>query len=69
MDEVNCLSCEYYDAEDDRCRAFDCWPGVDCTAPLPCEENDNDVKVMSQLSYTKLAIDRSNYEWKRTITK
>lgn len=43
MDEINCLNCEYYDAEDDRCRAFDCWPGVDCTAPLPCEENDNDV--------------------------
>lgn len=48
MDEINCLNCEYYDAEDDRCRAFDCWLGVDCTAPLPCEEND-DANVITTL--------------------
>ena len=40
MDENECLGCEYYDAEDDRCTAFEC-NGLECT-PLPCEEGEKD---------------------------
>ena len=35
MDDNECLTCEYYDAEDDRCTAFVC-DGLCCPA-LPCE--------------------------------
>lgn len=36
MNDVNeCLECEFYDPEEDRCTAFECY-GLEC-APLPCE--------------------------------
>ena len=33
---MNCEDCEYYDADDDYCKAFAC-DGIDCPS-LPCEE-------------------------------
>lgn len=37
-EENTCIGCEYYDAEEDVCGAFECY-GFEC-APLPCEEKD-----------------------------
>ncbi len=34
--ETDFKGCKYYDAEDDRCLAFEC-NGIDCPK-LPCEE-------------------------------
>ena len=41
MDDVNqCLECEFYDAEEDRCSAFECGGLglIEGCPPLPCEE-------------------------------
>lgn len=37
MIENSCDGCEYYDPEDDVCKAFSCNP-FECDLPLPCEE-------------------------------
>lgn len=39
---VNCKGCDWYKEEEDICLAMDCYPGVDCTEPLPCEKEDRD---------------------------
>lgn len=36
---VECENCDYYNADDDVCRACECWPYLDCDAPLPCEKD------------------------------
>lgn len=37
----DCEGCDYYDADDDRCKAFVC-DGLNCPT-LPCEEDtDNE---------------------------
>lgn len=38
MSDTECEKCEYYDTEDDRCTAFECY-GIGCP-PLPCEEEE-----------------------------
>lgn len=40
--EDDCKSCEFYDKEDNRCKAVECWPFMDCDEPLPCEEKKKD---------------------------
>lgn len=35
MDDNECKGCEYYDADGDFCKAFEC-NGIDCP-PLLCE--------------------------------
>lgn len=42
MDEIECSGCPYYDPDDDVCSAMECWPGVDCNEPLPCEVPGDD---------------------------
>ena len=43
MDEgKECIGCEWYDQEDDRCLAFEC-DGLNCDKPLPCEEKEESV--------------------------
>ena len=42
MKEDDCKSCEFYDKEDNRCKAVECWPFMDCDEPLPCEEKKKD---------------------------
>lgn len=37
MDDDQCEKCPYYDKEEDRCAACECWPVMDCDEPLPCE--------------------------------
>lgn len=37
--ETDCKKCKYYDAEDDRCIAFEC-NDIDCPK-LPCEREDD----------------------------
>lgn len=41
--EMECVpgGCEFYDPEEDRCTAFECY-GLKCS-PLPCEIEDNPV--------------------------
>lgn len=36
-DVMNCEECEYYDLEEEYCKAFICAPGF-CDDPLPCEK-------------------------------
>ena len=43
MDDDNkCKTCEFYDAEDDRCTAFECYGlgFLEGCPPLPCEKGD-----------------------------
>ena len=35
---MECLTCDFYDIEEDRCVAFEC-NGIDCPK-LPCEVED-----------------------------
>ena len=50
MDEENtCIGCEYYDAEEDVCGAFECY-GFECT-PLPCEEKEFKKKLKKVLTF------------------
>lgn len=37
--ENECQECEFFDPEDDRCTAFECWGIglIDGCPPLPCE--------------------------------
>ena len=43
MIENSCDGCEYYDPEDDICKAFSCNP-FECDLPLPCEEGYDENK-------------------------
>ena len=37
---MECKDCEFYNADDDNCTAFDCDP-FDCDFALPCEDTDS----------------------------
>ena len=41
-DLKRCRECEFYDSEDNRCTAFECWEMgfLDSCPPLPCEQDD-----------------------------
>lgn len=36
--ENECKGCEYYDQEENICKACDCWPVMDCDEKLPYEK-------------------------------
>lgn len=35
-----CSKCKFWNKDYECCSAIDCYPGCDCTEPLPCEEKD-----------------------------
>ena len=39
LEAYECAGCEYHNAEDDICEAFDC--AMDCDTKLPCEEAED----------------------------
>lgn len=39
-DEVDCAGCKFYDREDDRCTAFECFGVLEGCPPLPCESDN-----------------------------
>ena len=48
-----CIGCQFYDAEEDRCTAFECWGlGLfDGCPPLPCEDKKFKKSVKNSKKY------------------